>query len=99
MLNGFGIQMSLVVCGFLGISAATAVAQSNLVWNGSFESGPAGEGQFTEWGWLGPADNFSNYGVAQSSVTPDMAEQGSFYAFFRGHPTDNSQDCLGTTVN
>jgi len=83
----------------LGLSAGTLRAQTNLVANGSFEAGPAGEGQFTGWGWLGPADNYSNYGVAQSSTSPDVAEQGSYYAYFRGHPTDNSQDCLGTTVN
>jgi hypothetical protein len=58
-----------------------------------------GEGKFTGWGWIGPADNFSNYGVAQSSNYPDIAEQGNFYSYFRGHPTDSSQDCLGTTVN
>ncbi len=81
------------------LSAVTARAQANLVTNGSFEQGPAGEGQFTAWGWLGPADNFSNYGVAQSSTSPDMAQQGNYYAYFRGHPTDNSQDCLGTTVH
>ena len=67
--------------------------------NGSFEAGPAGERQFTAWDSIGPADNFSNYGVAQSSSYPDVAAQGNFYAYFRGHPTDSSQDCLGTTVN
>lgn len=83
----------------LGLSAATAKAQTNLVANGSFEAGPTGEGQFTAWGWLGPADNNSNYGVAQSAGGFDVAEQGNCYAYFRGHPTDNSQDCLGTTVH
>jgi hypothetical protein len=83
----------------LGLSASTLSAQTNLVTNGGFEAGPVGEGQFTGWWWLGPADNNSNYGVAQSSTSPDVAEQGSYYAYFRGHPTDNSQDCLGTTVN
>ena len=83
----------------IALSAVPAQAQTNLVANGGFEMGPAGEGQFTGWGSLGPADNFSNYGVAQSSVYPDMAEQGNYYAYFRGHPTDSSQDCLGTTVN
>jgi hypothetical protein len=91
--------MGASVAFVLGLSASTACAQTNLVANGSFEAGPAGEGQFTGWGWLGPADNFSNYGVAQSSTPPDMAEQGSYYAYFRGHPTDNSQDCLGTTLH
>jgi hypothetical protein len=28
-----------------------------------------------------------------------VAEQGSFSAYFHGHPTDSSQDCLGQTVN
>ncbi len=83
----------------VGFVAFEAKAQTNLVANGGFEAGPAGEGHFTNWGWLGPADNFSNYGVAQSSSFPDVAEEGNYYAYFRGHPTDNSQDCLGTTVN
>jgi hypothetical protein len=83
----------------LGMSAGTLCAQTNLVANGSFEEGPVGEGQFTGWASLGPADNNSNYGVAQSSASPDVAEHGIYYAYFRGHPTDNSQDCLGTTLN
>jgi hypothetical protein len=90
--------ISAVVCA-LGLSASMAAAQTNLVANPSFEAGPSGQGQFTDWSWLGAADNFSNYGVAQSSTPPHVAEQGSYYAYFRGHPTDNSQDCLGTTVN
>jgi hypothetical protein len=77
----------------------SASAQTNLVANGSFEMGPVGERQFAGWDSVGPADNFSNYGVAQSSTYPDVASQGSYYAYFRGHPTDSSQDCLGTTVN
>ena len=89
----------LTVVIVLGLSAGTLFAQTNLVANGSFEAGPAGEGKFTDWGSLGPASNNSDYGVAQSSTSPDVAEQGSYYAYFRGHPTDNSQDCLGTTVN
>lgn len=74
-------------------------AQSNLVANGSFEAGPDGREQFTDWNWLGPADNNSNYGVTNSGTSPDLAEQGTNYAYFRGHPTDNSQDCLGTSFN
>ena len=73
--------------------------QTNLVINGSFESGPAGERTFTGWSLVGPADNFSDFGVAQSSTLPDVAEQGSYFAYFRGHPTDNSQDCLGNYVS
>lgn len=83
----------------LGLPGAGAQAQSNLVANGSFESGPAGKGQFTAWNWLGPAGNTSDYGVAKSTVSPYVAEQGSYYAYFYGRPTDGSQDCLGTTVN
>ena len=80
-------------------SAVTLRAQSNLVANGSFEAGPLGQEQFTDWGWLGPASGNSNYGVTNSSSPPDVAEQGTNYAYFRGHPTDNSQDCLGTSFN
>jgi hypothetical protein len=28
-----------------------------------------------------------------------MAEQGNHYAYFRGHPTDSSQDCLGIYIS
>ena len=91
--------MASAVVLVVNLFAVAANAQTNLVANGSFEKGPAGMGQFTSWGWLGPADNFSNYGVAQSSIYPDLAEQGNYYAYFRGHPTDSSQDCLGTTVS
>jgi len=98
MKNNLAIRVSTVAL-VVTLSAVTAHPQTNLVTNGSFEQGPAGQGQFTAWGWLGPADNFSNYGVAQSSTAPDMAQQGNYYAYFRGHPTDNSQDCLGTTVH
>lgn len=81
-------------------SATSLRAQSNLVVNGSFESGPLGREQFTDWGWLGPASgNGSNYGVTNSASPPDVAEQGTNYAYFRGHPTDSSQDCLGTSFN
>src|SRR5262249_33491640 len=70
MKNNFAIEMAAVAYAVglvLYLSPASARAQANLVVNGSFEAGPAGKGQFTDWGWLGPADNFSNYGVAQSS--------------------------------
>jgi len=83
----------------LALPSSAAGAQSNLVANGSFEAGPFGEGEFSNWGFIGPADNFSNYGVVQSGTHPDVAEQGNYYAYFRGHPTDHSQDCLGATVN
>lgn len=87
--------IALALC----LSAGTLRAQTNLVANGSFEAGPVGEEKFTAWNWLGPADNNSNYGVTNSTTAPDVAEQGTNYAYFRGHPTDNSQDCLGTTIN
>src|SRR5580700_7046993 len=84
----------------LGLSAGVVLAQQNLIVNGSFESGgQAGVEDFPGWDLIGPADNNSDYGVAQSSVYPDVAEQGDFYAYFHGHPTDSSQDCLGQTVN
>jgi len=83
----------------LGLSVDAVFAQSNLVVNGNFEAGGAGIENFPGWDLIGPADNFSDYGVAQSSVSPDVAEQGSFYAYFHGHPTDDSQDCLGKTLN
>ena len=84
----------------LALAMSTAApGQTNLVANGSFEAGPAGEGKFTSWNWLGPADSFSNYGVAHSGAVPEVAEEGSYFAYFRGHPTNNSQDCLGTGVN
>ena len=80
---------------FLGLSSGSALAQTNLIVNGGFEVGPAGVNDFTDWDWLGPASNNSDYGVAHSGTFPDVAEQGNFYAYFHGHPTDSSQDCLG----
>lgn len=81
------------------ISAGVTQAQTtNLVANGSFEAGPTGEGKFTDWGWLGGADNNSDYGVARATGGFEIAEQGTNFAYFRGHPTDDSQDCLGTIV-
>lgn len=98
-INPVMASMAWVLGLVLSLSGSPAQAQTNLVANGSFESGPAGELQFPSWGAIGPSSNFSNYGVAQSGVSPDVAEQGNYYAYFRGHPTDSSQDCLGTTVN
>jgi len=83
----------------LGLSTGKAFAQTNLIVNGSFETGGAGVRNFPGWPLVGPASNNSDYGVAQSSVAPDVAEQGNFYAYFHGHPTDTSQDCLGQYVN
>lgn len=83
----------------LVVSALPVHAQTNLVANGSFEAGPTGADQFGGGWFIGPADNFSDFGVATSSVYPDVAEQGTNYAYFRGHPTDDSQDCLGIDVN
>jgi hypothetical protein len=83
----------------LGLSALSVDAQTNLVANGSFEAGPTGVEQFSGGWFIGPADNHSDFGVAASSVQPEEAEQGAHYAYFRGHPTDTSQDCLGINVN
>jgi hypothetical protein len=83
----------------LGWSEGEVFAQQNLIVNGSFETGGGGVENFPGWDLVGPADNNSDYGVAQSSVSPDLAEHGSFYAYFHGHPTDSSQDCLGQTLH
>jgi hypothetical protein len=80
-------------------SAGFARAQTNLVINGSFEIGPAGQNQFMDWGSVAGSDSFSDYGVAQATGGNEVAEAGSRFAYFRGHPTDSSQDCLGTTVS
>jgi hypothetical protein len=82
----------------LGLSAGAVFAQQNLVVNGSFETGPPGVESFPGW-FLGPAGTNSDYGVAHSTVAPDVAEQGTNYAYFHGNPNDGSQDCLGQTVN
>ncbi len=68
-----------------GVGAGGALAQTNMVVNGGFEGGKAGVQSFANWDWIGPADNNSDYGVAQSSAAPDVAEQGNFYAYFHGH--------------
>jgi hypothetical protein len=83
----------------LGLSAGAVFAQQNLLVNGSFESGTPGYDHFPGWDQNGPADNNSDYGVAAASVSPDVAEQGTNYAYFHGNPTDGSQDCLGQTLN
>jgi hypothetical protein len=85
----------------LGLSAGAAFAQQNLLANASFEAGVhniTATGNLPGWGWVGPASDNSDYGVAQSSTPPNVAEQGDFYAYFHGHPTDGSQDCLGQSV-
>jgi hypothetical protein len=69
--------------------------------NGSFESGGAETPIMSStpgWGgWLGPASNGSDYGIAASSSPPDVAEAGNFYAFF--HATQNITDCVGQGLN
>jgi hypothetical protein len=103
MKNNITIKITAVISAVglvLGLSAGDVFAQQNLIVNGGFESGSqAGVQHFPGWDLVGPADNYSDYGVAQSSASPDVAEQGSFYAYFHGHPTDSSQDCLGQTVS
>jgi hypothetical protein len=98
MKTSHTLQILLNVGLALGLSMGAVFAQQNLLVNGSFETGPAGLEHFPGWDKVAGADNNSDYGVAQSSVAPDVAEQGSFYAYFHGHPTDGSQDCLGQTV-
>jgi hypothetical protein len=96
MLMAARLVVFELVWGFLALPVH---AQTNLVANGSFEDGPTGVEQFGPGWFIGPADNNSDFGVAASSVYPDVAEEGSNYAYFRGHPTDDSQDCLGIDVN
>jgi hypothetical protein len=79
--------------------ALVTQAQTNLVANGSFEMGPDGQNQFTGWPLVNGASDNSNYGVTKATSGFEMAEQGTNFAYFRGHPTDDSQDCLGTYVN
>ena len=83
----------------LGLSVVALQAQTNLVANGSFEAGPVGQQVFTDWPLVAGANGNSNYGVTTDSQSPDVAEQGNHYAYFRGHPTNSSQDCLGTYVS
>jgi hypothetical protein len=99
MKQNFSIKMISTAGLALGLSAGGVFAQQNLIVNGSFETGGAGVEHFPSWDAIGPADNNSDYGVAQSSVDPDVAQDGNFYAYFHGNPTDSSQDCLGQTVN
>jgi len=93
-LNSMILAAGLLPAWFTG----PAPAQTNLVVNGGFELGPTGQNAFTDWPLVAGADNNSNYGVTTNSKPPDVAEHGSYYAYFRGHPTDSSQDCLGTYV-
>jgi len=82
------------------LMTGNAFARQELLVNGSFESGAQPNmNNLPGWGWVGPADNNSDYGVAEFSANPNVAEQGDFYAYFHGHPTDGSQDCLGQTVD
>ena len=90
---------------FLAIAAqgGLARAQTSLGFtNGSFESGVSGAVSpfmsSTGWNtWLGPATSGSDYGVAKSSAPPEVAEDGSFYAFF--HANQNITDCIGQELN
>jgi hypothetical protein len=61
----------------LALCADPVRAQTNLVANGSFEAGPAGENAFTDWPLVNGADNDSNYGVTTNSTPPDVSEQGN----------------------
>jgi hypothetical protein len=82
----------------LGWTGGKAFSQTNLIVNGSFEKGPDGVESFPSW-VIGPASNNSNFGVTKSGVSPQVSQQGTNYAYFHGHPTDSSQDCLGQYVN
>ena len=81
------------------IPAIVTRAQTNLVSNGSFEMGPDGQNVFTAWPLVAGSNGNSDYGVATATGGYEVAERGTNFAYFRGHPTDSSQDCLGTYVN
>jgi hypothetical protein len=98
LVTTLGATVSAAVSLFV-LTAMAAQAQTNLVVNGSFEMGPDGQNQFTAWPLVAGSDGNSDYGVATATGGYEMAEQGTNYAYFRGHPTDNSQDCLGQYVN
>lgn len=94
-----GIIVGAIACG-LALETPSDAGGSLGFTNGNFEQG--GAGPFTSstpgWGgWLGPADPGSNYGIAQSTVAPDVAESGSFYAFFKA--SQEIADCLGQGLN
>lgn len=92
--------VTLLGAAVLLFTATAAHAQTNLVADGSFESTPIGQNQFTPaWPLVSGSDGNSDYGVATAGGGHELAEQGTNYAYFRGHPTDNSQDCLGIYVN
>ena len=98
------IPIKIAACAILALALLAApraaFAQQELILNGSFESGAQSNMYgLPGWNWIGPAGNHSDYGVAQSSASPDLAQSGNFYAFFHGAPTDGSQDCLGQSVN
>ena len=94
LVTTLGAAASLFV-----LTAMVAQAQTNLIVNGSFEAGPDGQNQFTDWPLVAGSDGNSDYGVARATSGYELAEQGTNYAYFRGHPTDNSQDCLGQYVS
>jgi hypothetical protein len=98
IVTTLGTTVSAAVSMFL-LTAMVAQAQTNLVANGSFEQGPDGQNQFTAWPLVDGASDNSDYGVATATGGYELAEQGTNFAYFRGHPTDDSQDCLGQYVN
>jgi len=72
------IALKLLTIGLLlGLSLVALPAQTNLVANGSFEAGPAGQNTFTDWPLVNGADDNSNYGVTTNSTPPDVSEQGN----------------------
>src|SRR2546428_11495485 len=95
MKKNIAIKMISTAGLALGFSAGSVFAQQNLIVNGRFETGGAGIQHFPGWDAIGPANNNSDYGVAESSVSPDVAEQGNFFSHFRRPPTRRSQDRPG----
>src|SRR5258708_37474858 len=98
MKNNIAIKMISTAGLALGFSAGSVFAQQNLIVNGSFETGGAGIERFPGWDAIGPANNNSDYGVAQSSGPPDLAEQGKFFSDLPRHPTHRSPAWLCQTA-
>src|SRR5260370_6828391 len=99
MKKNIAIKMISTAGLALGFSAGSVFAQQNLIVNGSFESGGAGIEHFPGWDAIGPANNNSDYGVAQSSVSPDVAEQGNFFAHFHSPPPHTSPTSLSPPLH
>ena len=98
----FGVRLTGVAFGVglvVAVSLVEARAQTNLVASGSFEARPAGGRTIYLLGLAWPGCQLQQLRCCPIQQLSALGEQGNYSAYFRGHPTDSSQDCLGTTVN